>query len=144
MQSLSPILIEFCFREAAKFIPKIYFDDILFNPVIIKSYNIYAIENLKFDIETLDNYFCNISLTYPGFEDCLIPIKEVLAIFFSKRIDGLVEANRKLDFYYQIKYEALSKFLFKYKNLKKTSDLKGKISESEISSLIKKLKEIKK
>jgi hypothetical protein len=113
----------------------------LFNPNIIKSFNYYAIENLKFDIETLDNYFHSLAMTHPGFDECLLPVKEVLSIFFSKRIEGFIEANKKVDTFYGVKIDQLCKFLMKYKNLKKPSEMKGRITESEIVGFVKKLKE---
>jgi hypothetical protein len=131
-----------CFKDAIKFISKIYLE-ILFNNQIIKNYNYYAIENLRLDIEFLDSYFTNISLTHPGFEECLIPIKQILAIFYTKKIDQFIINNAKVDPYYEVKIDQLLKFMLKYKNFKKSSEQKGKITESEMNSLAKKLKDAK-
>lgn len=137
---LSDYYIESCFKDAIKFSSKIYLE-ILFNSSIVKAYNFYAMENLRLDIEMLDSYFNVISLTHPGFEECLVPIKQILAIFFSKRIDQFLDKNSKGDSYYGVKIDQLIKFLGRFKNLKKSSEQKGKISESEIAQMIKKLKE---
>lgn len=141
IQTLSPYYIESCFKDAIKFISKIYLE-ILFNSHVVKSYNIYAIENLKLDVEMLDGYFNNISLTHPGFNECLIPINQILSIFSNKKIDQFVEKNKNVEAFYEIKLDDLCKFLGRYKNLKKANEIKGKITENDINSLIKKLKEL--
>jgi hypothetical protein len=126
-----------------RFISKVYFDDVIFNSNIVKAYNIYAIENLKLDVDALDNYSKNISLTHPGFEECLVPIKILLNFFFTKKLEVFIEANKNLETFYQVKYESLCKFLMRYKNIKKQSDMKGKITENDLIAVIKKLKELK-
>ncbi len=141
LQTLSPIYIEFCFKEAIRFISKIYYDDFLFNTQLVKSYNIYAIENLTFDIDALNKYFNNISLTHSGFDDSLLPIKQILMIFSNKKIDQFIDRKGKVDSFYEVKIESLCRFLMRYKNLKKSSDMKGKITENDIVGLVKKLKE---
>jgi len=77
-----------------------------------------------------------------GLGDCLIPIKNLLNIFILKKFDGYLDKNRYVDNFFDIKLDDLIRFLLKYKNLKKSSEMKGKISESDISNFIKKLKEI--
>jgi len=140
---LSPFYIEFCFKEAMRFISKIYMDDILFNSNVVTSYNINAMENLKLDIEALDMYAKNISHTHPGFEDGLLQIKNILNLFFTKKVESFITVNQNIDVFYQVKYESLIKFLMRYKNLNKSSDMKGKLTESEVSTIIKKLKDLK-
>jgi hypothetical protein len=59
----------------------------------------------------------------------------------TKKVDTIFDKSKKIDSFYDFKIESLCKFLLRYKNLKKSSDMKGKISESEIAGLVKKLKE---
>ena len=101
------------------------------------------LDNLKIDVDALDNYAKNISLTHPGFDECLIPVKNILGLFFMRKFEQFIEVNKTMESFYQVKFESLCKFLMRYKNLKKSSDMKGKITEAEILTIIKKLKEIK-
>jgi len=134
--------IETCFRDAINHLPKLFFE-ILLNPNVVKNYNIYAIENLKRDIDHLDNYFKPLSNVHLGLGDCLVPIKNLLNIFILKKFDLYLDKSRYIDNFFDIKIDDLIKFLSKYKNLKKTSEMKGKISESDINNFVKKLKELK-
>jgi hypothetical protein len=142
LQALSPYYIESCFKDGIKFISKIFLE-ILFNSSIVKQYNIHAVENLRLDIKMLDDYFNNLNINHPGFNECLMPIKHILMIFFERRTDQFLQKQNKYDHYYDIKIEDLCRFLARYKNLKKSSEMKGKISENDLSGFIKKLKEIK-
>lgn len=142
MQNNYWIYIETCFRDSVNHLPKLFFE-ILLNPNVVKTYNIYAIENLKMDIDHLDNYFKPLSNVHLGLGDCLLPIKNLLNIFILKKFDAYLEKNRYIDNFFDMKNDDLIKFLMKYKNLKKSSEMKGKISENDITIFIKKLKEIK-
>jgi hypothetical protein len=139
LHSLSPYYIEYCFKAAIKFISKIYFE-ILFNSEYVKAYNFFVIENLKLDIEQLDKYLYDISQTYPGFDESLIPMKRLLSIFTTKKLDQFLDKNNKIESFYDIPIENVMKFLMRYKNLKKSSDMKGKVTEKDILDIVKKLK----
>lgn len=133
---MSPYYVESCFKDALNFTSKLYFE-ILFDSSLIKNYNIRAIENLKSDIEALDVYFNEINLTHPGFDQCLKHIKSIVSIFFTKRLDILYETNIFKD----IRIEDVIKFLMRFKNVKKSSQAKGFITENDVGNMIKKLKE---
>ena len=137
--NLSPYYIESSFLDGIKFISKIYLE-ILFNSNIVKSFNYFSISNLKFDIDILDNYFINISITHPGFKGCMNLIKNVIAIFFNKKIDYFLN-NKNFDDENKIKNEDLYKFLMRYKYVK--SQDKNIITADELSLLAKKLIEKK-
>jgi hypothetical protein len=141
LQSLSDYYIESCFRDALNFISKIYFE-LLFNSEIVKEYNIYAIENLKMDIDLLEGFFNDISLTHLGFNECLVPLKTLLNVFIQKKFDIFLDKNKNIETFFDIKLVKIVKFLLKYKNLKKSSDMKGRITESEITAMIRKIKEV--
>ena len=94
------------------------------------------------DIDVLDSYFKDISLTHPGFNECLVPLKTFLNVFTQKKYDIFLDKNKNLEAYFDVKIVRIAKFFLRYKNLKKSSDLKGKITESDLSSLVKKIKEI--
>jgi hypothetical protein len=98
------------------------------------------IENLKLDIEQIDKYLYDISQTYPGFDDALTPMKKLLSIFITKKIDQLLDKTKTIDSFYDVPNEDVVKFLMRYKNLKKSNDMKGKITEKEIIDIVKKLK----
>ena len=53
----------------------------LYNESVVKDYNIYAIINLKSDVEALDSYFREIDLTYKDFSNVLEPIKNLIDFF---------------------------------------------------------------
>lgn len=114
--------------------------EIILNPNIVKNFNIYAIENLKIDLDHLEDFFKTISSSHLGFEDSLIPIRNLLNVFLLKKFDFYLNKNRFVDSFYDIKNDDLIKFVGRYKNLKKSSDMKGKVSESDIASFMKKLK----
>lgn len=134
--------IETCFRDAINHLPKLFFE-VLLNPNVVKTFNIYAMENLKHDIDHLDSYFKPLSNVHLGLGDCLVPIKNLLNVFILKKFDLYLDRNRFVDNFFDIKSDDLIKFLSKYKNLKKSSEMKGKISESDIANFIKKFKELK-
>lgn len=142
MQSNYWIYIETCFRDAINHLPKLFLE-ILLNPNTIKYFNINAIENLKVDLNHLEDYFKTISNTHLGFEESITPIKNLVNFFLNKKFEFYLNKKRHVDPFYDIKNEDLIKFASKYKNLKKSSDMKGKITENDISAFIKKLKEIK-
>lgn len=133
LQNLSQSYIENSFYDAINFITKMYFNEILFTSGI-KNYNFFFIENLKVDIEMLEEFFDRIGYTHV----CLYPIKKLLNFFYSKKIEPFFEKQNGDT--YEIKLTSLINFLGKYKNVKK-NDMKGRITESEISSMVKKLKE---
>lgn len=110
---------------------------------MVKSYNIYAIDNLKKDLDCLEEYFRGLSNTHLGMGDCLIPLNNLIKIFTHKKFDMYLDKNRFIDNFFDIKNEDLIRFLSRYKNLKKSTEMKGKINENDISAFIKKLKEIK-
>jgi hypothetical protein len=122
------------------FISRIFLE-VMLNPEFVKEYNFYAVENLKLDIDALDNYFNDINVTYHGFNDCLTPIKLILQVFTHKKYDVFFDKSKTIESIFDVKLERLMKFFMRYKNLKKNSDMKGKVSESDISSFVKKLKE---
>ena len=115
--NLSNYYVESCFKDALKFISKIYWE-ILCNDSIVSQFNYYAIMNLKCDIETLNDYFKGIDLTYKDFCESLDPIKNIIALFEHKNIDEFIEQNRKVDNFYRINENELILFLSKYKKLK--------------------------
>ncbi len=141
LQSLSDYYIESCFKDSMNFVSKIYFE-LLMNSSIVKEYNIYAIENLQMDIDMLEGYFNDINLTHPGFNECLAPLKTLLNVFIQKKFDVFLDKNKNVETYFDVKLVKMVKFLLRYKNLKKSSDMKGKITESEITAMIKKIKEV--
>jgi hypothetical protein len=132
LSSLSFSFIKNCFKDAMNYIPVIYIKEVLLNLKSSKNYNFYFIENLKFDIEELSLYFSQIGLS----SSSLNLLKGVLSIFYNKKIDNNLFQSG------EVKLGNLIEFLLKYKNVKK-NELKGKITESEISSIVKKLKENK-
>ena len=139
LQTLSGYYVESCFKDALKFPSKLYCE-ILFDETVVKNYNIYAIVNLKSDVDALDSYFREIDLTYKDFSNVLEPIKNLIDFFEIKKLDVFSEKNKAIDSFYQVNEAEFIKFLTKYKNLKSSKEMKGKITESEISSLIKKYK----
>lgn len=141
LQTLSSYYIETCFKDALKFSSKLYIE-ILFNEKYLPNYNYYAIKNLKNDIDALDEYFREIDLTYKDFSSSLIPIKNIIDFFDNKKIDIFITENNKLDKFYKIGLKEFIKFLQRFKNLKVSKEQKGKISESEINSILKKNKNL--
>ena len=141
LSDLSKYYIETCFRDAVKFTTKSY-ADIIFSQNFIKNYNFFGISNLKADIDALDKYFNEeIGAKYKGFDNCLYPIKNMIEkIFYDKKIEDFHNENKKIDNFYQIDENKLLLFLQKYKNIKNKKEMKGKVTESEIQSMIKKLK----
>jgi hypothetical protein len=100
-------------------------------------------QNLKIDIDYLDDYFKTISSNHLGFDECLKPIRNIINIFLFKKFEFYYNKNRYIDSFYDIKNEELIKFSLRYKNLKKSADMKGKVTESDISGFTKKLMELK-
>ena len=140
LSELSKYYIETCFKDAIRFTTKSYVD-IIFNPSNVKNYNFYGISNLKADIEALEKYFDEIGSKYKGFDKCLFPIKNMIEkIFYEKNIEGFYEENKKIDKFYKIDENKLVGFLERYKNIKSKKEMKGKVTESEISNMNKKLK----
>jgi hypothetical protein len=140
LQSLSDHFIEGCFKDALSFISRIFLE-VLLNPEYVKEYNYYAIENLKMDIDALDNYFNDINVTFPGFNECLTPIKLILQVFILRKYDVFFDKSKSIESIFDVKIERLMKFFIRYKNLKKSADMKGKISETDIATFIKKVRE---
>ena len=138
---MSKYYIETCFKDAIKFTTKTY-ADIIFNPNNVKNYNFYGIANLKMDLDTLDKYFNEeIGLKYKGFDNCLFPIKNMIEkIFYEKKIEEFHNENKKLDNFYKIDENKMIYFLERYKNIKSRKEMKGKVTESEVQSMIKKLR----
>ena len=140
LSELSKYYIETCFKDAIKFTTKSY-ADIIFNSNYVKNYNFYGIANLKEDIDSLEKYFNNIGSKYKGFDKCLFPIKNIIdKIFYEKKIEDFYNENKKIDKFYKIDENKLISFLQRYKNIKSKKEMKGKVTESEIQSMIKKLK----
>ena len=67
-------------------------------------------------------------------------MNHLIDFFEIKKLDVFSEKNKAIDSFYQVNEAEFIKFLTKYKNLKSSKEMKGKITESEISSLIKKYK----
>ena len=61
-------------------------------------------------------------------------------IFYEKKIEDFYNENKKIDKFYKIDENKLISFLQRYKNIKSKKEMKGKVSESEIQNMIKKLK----
>lgn len=141
LQTLSNYYIESSFKDAMKFTSKCYCE-ILFDDSLIKNFNYYAIVNLKSDIEALDDFFKEIDLTFKDFKNTLDPIKNIIMLFETKKPEILVEKNNEIDKFYKVNEEDLVKFLSKYKNLKSSKDQKGKITESEMSAIVKRLRQL--
>ena len=139
LQTLNGYYVESCFKDALKFTSKLYCE-IIFDETVVKNYNYWAVINLKSDVEALDSYFREIDLTYKDFNNVLDPIKNLLDFFETKKFDIFQEKNATLDKFYQINEIEFVKFLGRYKNLKSSKEMKGKISENEISSILKKNK----
>lgn len=138
MKRLSSNYIETCFYDAICFIPRIYFNTI-FNEKYIKEYNVNFILNLKSDYEKLQNFFDYIDKSHPVFTGCLDEMKNFLEIFTKKRFDYFTEI-RKTE-HNKIKTNELLRFLKRYKNLKKKTDMGPYVTESEINSFIKRMLE---
>ena len=142
LSELSKYYIETCFKDAIRFTTKSYVD-IIFNPSNVKNYNFYGISNLKADIEALEKYFDEIGSKYKGFDKCLFPIKNMIEkIFYEKNIEGFYEENKKIDKFYKIDENKLVGFLERYKNIKNKKEMKGKVTESEVTNMNKKLKNL--
>ena len=141
LSDLSKYYIETCFKDAIKFTTKSYVD-IIFNSNYVKNYNFNGIANLKDDIEALEKYFNEeIGSKYKGFDNCLFPIKNLIEkIFYEKKIEEFHNENKKIDNFFKIDENKLINFLERYKNIKIKKEMKGKVTESEIQSMIKKLK----
>lgn len=139
LQTLNGYYVESCFKDALKFTSKLYCE-IIFDETVVKNYNYWAVINLKSDVDALDAYFREIDLTYKDFNNVLDPIKNLLDFFETKKFDIFQEKNATLDKFYQINEIEFVKFLGRYKNLKSSKEMKEKISESEISSILKKNK----
>ncbi len=142
LSELSGHYIDSCFKDAIKFTTKT-FADIIFNPNYVKNYNFYGIANLKTDIDALENYFNDIGSKYKGFDKCLFPVKNMIdKIFYEKKIEEFYNENKKIDNFYKIDENKLLSFLERYKNIKIRKEMKGKVSESDIQSMIKKLRNL--
>ena len=61
-------------------------------------------------------------------------------IFYDKNIEEFHNQNKTIDKFYKIDEIRLISFLERYKNIKNKKDMKGKVTESDIKSMIKKLK----
>ena len=140
LSELSKYYIETCFKDAIKFTSKSYIE-ILFNPNYVKNYNFFGIANLKEDLNALDKYFNSFNSKYKGFNKSLFPIQNMInKIFYEKNIEEFYNENKNIDKFYKIDEINLINFLERYKNIKNRKDMKGKVSESDIKNMIKKLK----
>ena len=140
LSELSKYYIETCFKDAIKFTTK-SFVEILFNANYIKNYNFFGIANLKEDINELDKYFNTIGNKYKGFNKCLYPVQNMInKIFYEKNIEEFHNENKNIDKFYKVDEIKLVNFLERYKNIKNKKDMKGKVSESDIKNMIKKLR----
>ena len=140
LSELSKYYIETCFKDAINFTTK-SFVEIIFNPNYVKNYNFFGIDNLKTDIDALDKYFNSFSNKFKGFNKCLYPIQNMInKIFYDKNIEEFHNQNKTIDKFYKIDEIRLISFLERYKNIKNKKDMKGKVTESEIKNMIKKLK----
>ena len=140
LSELSKYYIETCFKDAINFTTK-SFVEIIFNPNYVKNYNFFGIDNLKTDIDALDKYFNSFSNKFKGFNKCLYPIQNMInKIFYDKNIEEFHNQNKTIDKFYKIDEIRLISFLERYKNIKNKKDMKGKVTESDIKSMIKKLK----
>ena len=140
LKELDKYYIETCFKDAIKFTTKSYIE-ILFNSNYVKNYNFFGISNLKEDIDSLEKYFNEIGKKYKGFNKCLYPIQNMInKIFYEKNIEGFFNENKNIEKFYKIDEIRLISFLERYKNMKNKKDMKGKITESDIKNMIKKLK----
>ena len=142
LSELSKYYIETCFKDAIKFTTKSYME-ILFNANYIKNYNFFGISNLREDINALDKYFNSLGNKYKGFNKCLFPVQNMInKIFYEKNIEEFFNENKGIDKFYKIDEMKLINFLERYKNIKNKKDMKGKVSESDMKNMIKKLKNL--
>ena len=142
LSELSKYYIETCFKDAIKFTTKSYME-ILFNVNYIKNYNFFGISNLREDINALDKYFNSFGNKYKGFNKCLFPVQNMInKIFYEKNIEEFFNENKGIDKFYKIDEMKLINFLERYKNIKNKKDMKGKVSESDMKNMIKKLKNL--
>ena len=140
LSELSKYYIETCFKDAINFTTKSLVE-IIFNPNYVKNYNFFGIDNLKTDIDALDKYFNSFSNKFKGFNKCLYPIQNMInKIFYDKNIEEFHNQNKTIDKFYKIDEIRLISFLERYKNIKNKKDMKGKVTESDIKNMIKKLK----
>ena len=140
LSELSKYYIETCFKDAIKFTTKSYVE-ILFNPNYVKNYNFFGIANLKQDLDALDKYFNSFNNKYKGFNKCLFPVQNMInKIFYEKNVEEFFNENKNIDKFYKIDEINLINFLERYKNIKNKKDMKGKVSESDMKNMIKKLK----
>ena len=140
LSELSKYYIETCFKDAINFTTK-SFVEILFNQNYVKNYNFFGIDNLKTDIDNLDKYFNSFSNKFKGFNKCLFPVQNMInKIFYEKNIEEFYNQNKSIDKFYKIDELKLISFLERYKNIKNKKDMKGKVTESDIKNMIKKLK----
>ena len=140
LQNLSSHYVETCFRDSVKFTSKEYIG-LLFDSGCVKNYNFYGISNLREDVVALEKYFNEIGKK--GFNDCLFPIKNLIdKIFYEKNIEDFHKENQKIEKFYQVDEQKLVNFLSKYKNVKNKKEIKGKAVESDVQSMIKKLKNL--
>ena len=63
-------------------------------------------------------------------------------IFYEKNIEEFFNENKGIDKFYKIDEMKLINFLERYKNIKNKKDMKGKVSESDMKNMIKKLKNL--
>ena len=61
-------------------------------------------------------------------------------IFYEKNIEEFHNENKNIDKFYKVDEIKLVNFLERYKNIKNKKDMKGKVSESDIKNMIKKLR----
>lgn len=132
--------MENCFRDAISFMSR-FFLEILFDPNVVKNYNIWALENLKLDIMEVTNYLVGLSHNHPGMNNCVNEINNVLNLFFQRRYEIFTDMQNKSKNFPNFSVESLIRFLKRYKNLKKSSDQKGRVTESDIATYIKKIQE---
>ena len=80
---------------------------------------------------------------YKGFNKCLFPVQNMInKIFYEKNIEEFFNENKGIDKFYKIDEMKLINFLERYKNIKNKKDMKGKVSESDMKNMIKKLKNL--
>jgi hypothetical protein len=92
-----------------------FFLEILFDPNIVKNYNIYSLENLKLDIMEITNYLVGLSHNHPGMNNCVNEINNVLNIFFQRRFEIFLDLQNKSKNFPNISVDALIRFLKRYK-----------------------------
>ena len=111
---LSNYYVENCFRDSISFMSR-FFLETLFDPNIVKNYNIYSLENLKLDICEITNYLVGLSHNHPGMNNCVNEINNLLNFFFQKKFEIFLDIPNKSKNFPNFSVDALIRFLKRFK-----------------------------